>query len=488
MAENSGKQKIAWAVLCLVLVIWGLTDVRQRAHFDPVLAAENRDVIAEHRTDLTVFTEAGAAFFDERDPYEVTNPRGWMYLYPPLFAILMAPLHALPPQWQGVVWYFLSLAMAWGCYRETVRLLRHANIKEWVGGGENSAKNLWRIQTAAGIAILFPTLDCLQRGQVGILIFYLVLLGLRHVMESDSWKRAVAGGAVLALAIVFKIIPVVPVCFLLFLLMIHRIKKTEGTQKPFRFLGAGAGVLAGLLLFFFVVPSMLIGWQSNTAHLKTWSRVIGTQAVETSIEAHFSNPRGPKNQSLSNALYHTGNQIAFVLSNRKEPNPWLYNETAGRFMSSPAVTQVVLAIRIFLGLLLIPLAWRRSGSPLDRLAAFGLACAAMLVVSPVARGHYFMLELPAILFVSLWIWKYKGASKAVLCASIPAALSVMHYTFITFPQMFGPLKAGTLFLGTLGIGTALWYLTMTCILTLFSSEKAPIATGTGTSGQDSLSI
>ena len=80
MTESFLKNKMAWVVLCLGLVIWGLTDVRQRAHFDPVLAAENREVIGEHRTDLTVFTEAGAAFFDGRDPYEVTNPRGWMYL------------------------------------------------------------------------------------------------------------------------------------------------------------------------------------------------------------------------------------------------------------------------------------------------------------------------------------------------------------------------------------------------------------------------
>ena len=140
-------------------------------------------------------------------------------------------------------------------------------------------------------------------------------------------------------------------------------------------------------------------------------------------------------------------------------------------MNSPAVTQVVLVIRVLLGLLLVPLAWRRSGSPLDRLAVFGLACVAMLVVSPVARGHYFMLELPAVLFVSLWVWKYKGSSKAVLCASVPAALSVMHYIFITFPQMFGPLKTGTLFLGTLGIGTALWYLVMSCIMALSSPAK-----------------
>ena len=232
MAEISGKAKVWLAALCLGLVIWGLTDVRQRAHFDPVLAAENRAVIAEHRTDLTVFTEAGAALFDGRDPYEVTNPRGWMYLYPPLFGILMAPLHALPPQWQGMTWYFLSLAMAWGCCREAVRLLRYAKIEEWIVG-EGSAKTLRRIKIAAGITVLIPTLDCLQRGQVGILILYLVLLGLRLVMEGDFWKRTVTGGLVLSLAIVIKIIPALPVFFLLFLLMVHRIQKTENTVNPF---------------------------------------------------------------------------------------------------------------------------------------------------------------------------------------------------------------------------------------------------------------
>ncbi len=215
MIESSRKTKIAWVVLCLGLVIWGLTDVRKRAHFDPVLAAEDRRVIMKHRTDLKVYTEAGAAFFDGRDPYEVTNPRGWMYLYPPLFAILMAPLHALPPQWQGVFWYFLSLAMAWGCYRESVRLLRHARIMEFIGGENAAKKNRW-IQVAVVVAILIPSLDCLQRGQVGILILYLLLLGLRLVMEGDSWKRAVAGGVVLSLPIAFKIIPVVPVFFCYF--------------------------------------------------------------------------------------------------------------------------------------------------------------------------------------------------------------------------------------------------------------------------------
>jgi len=122
-------------------------------------------------------------------------------------------------------------------------------------------------------------------------------------------------------------------------------------------------------------------------------------------------------------------------------------------MVSPAVTETVLVTRVLLCLVLIPVGWRMAvrGGPLDGAAAFGMACMAMLIVSPVTRGHYFMLQWPAVLFVSLWVWNHHGSRKARLGAGIPAALSVMHYVFITFPQMFGPLQTGTLLLGTLGI-------------------------------------
>ncbi len=89
--------------VCIALIIWCSVDVRRRARVD----GKN-----PHRTDFTVYTEAGAAFFDGRDPYAVTNPRGWYYLYPPLFAILVAPLHSLDPPWQATVWFALSAAMA----------------------------------------------------------------------------------------------------------------------------------------------------------------------------------------------------------------------------------------------------------------------------------------------------------------------------------------------------------------------------------------
>jgi hypothetical protein len=100
-----------WIIVVAILLVWGFTDVRRRADLDP-------HNIRAHRTDFTIYTEAGAAFFVGRDPYTVTNHRGWHYLYPPLFALLVAPLHALTTSWQGVTWFLLSLLMAAGCLSE----------------------------------------------------------------------------------------------------------------------------------------------------------------------------------------------------------------------------------------------------------------------------------------------------------------------------------------------------------------------------------
>src|SRR3954447_13950162 len=104
-------------LLIVALTIWGWVDVRRRGRIEP------RNLEA-HRTDFTVFTEAGSAFFDGRDPYRVTNPRGWFYLYPPLLALLVSPLSVFDGPAQVGVWYALSVAAAFGCYGECLRLWR----------------------------------------------------------------------------------------------------------------------------------------------------------------------------------------------------------------------------------------------------------------------------------------------------------------------------------------------------------------------------
>src|SRR5580704_10227789 len=90
-----------WAVfagLVVALAVWCAVDVSRRARVDPQRPSQ-------HMTDVTVYTEAGRAFFDGRDPYEVANIRGWKYLYPPLFALLIAPLSYFSPPWQASAWF-----------------------------------------------------------------------------------------------------------------------------------------------------------------------------------------------------------------------------------------------------------------------------------------------------------------------------------------------------------------------------------------------
>jgi len=149
-------------MVVLGLLLWGWMDVRKRAEI-------NSANPVSHRTDFTVYTEAGAAFFDGRDPYSVTNIRGWYYLYPPLFAILVAPLHTLPTAWQGIIWFLLSLLMAGGCLfecRAIIGKLLDAGGRTEEGWCEQQR---WIILWAV-LALLFPVLDTLQRGQVGLAV------------------------------------------------------------------------------------------------------------------------------------------------------------------------------------------------------------------------------------------------------------------------------------------------------------------------------
>ena len=248
-----------WVVLSLVLVVWGLTDVRNRGRWDPATPLN-------HMTDLTVYTEAGAAFFDGRDPYAVSNPRGWHYLYPPLLAIALAPLSKLDSQWQVVIWYFFNLAVAWGCCYESLRLLRMLQLPSRTSDAVLQ-RRLWLVGLSAAAAMLFPALNCLQRGQVGLLVTYFVLLGLRLSLGRRSWLGWTAGGCCVGAGD-------------------HRqanaahagavsrgdaraagrdgLESVASSPQAATLLG---GLTAGLMTFLLLLPAAAVGWSANLHHL-----------------------------------------------------------------------------------------------------------------------------------------------------------------------------------------------------------------------------
>ena len=178
------------------LTIWGWLDVRERGKTHP-------DHLDYHRTDFTVYTAAGTAFLDGREPYQVASPRGWHYLYPPLFALLVSPLAALDFKSQVVVWYIISIVLAFGCCNEARRLWTLLVASD-SGEADVSRNAGFRIGACAGLTVLLPTLECLQRGQVGIALLYPLLLGFRLTLGVRSWPIWFLGGVVLGWPIVVK--------------------------------------------------------------------------------------------------------------------------------------------------------------------------------------------------------------------------------------------------------------------------------------------
>jgi hypothetical protein len=407
------------------LTIWGYVSIGPNGRLVP-------GRIDQHRTDFTVFTEAGAAFFDGRNPYRVTSPRGWHYLYPPLFALFIAPLSAFDTESQVVIWYVVNVVLSFGCLAE--------------------ARRLWRLVTAAvpqrprllaicaSLTAIFPFLDCMQAGQLGIAILYMLLLGFRLVVQDRSLAKCFLGGLILGLPPVIKLVPGLPVGCLLIHRWLAVVWPRSGRKTWSQATALTFGVLTGVLLFLFVIPAFIIGWRANLNYLDQWrTRIVMNERVGPN--ANF-NIHSYRNQSLANAIYLWDK----ATSHASVPD-------SGAKSSPDRPERVVHpAARVLVGLILVGLVvvGCRLGSRtdfLDQSTAYGLACCATLIVSPLSWGHYYMAEVPATLFVPLWFLRRGRPMLARIAAVIPMVLSWSYY-------VAQPYTGG---LGLLGLGTTAWF-------------------------------
>ena len=424
-----------------------------------------------HMTDLTVYTEAGAAIFDGRDPYTIASPRGWHYLYPPLFAIIVAPLAKLDPQWQVVIWFAAMVLAGWVCYQEFRRLWlwvlqpsHDATLPVPLGMTASipTSRFLIWLLWITSITMLLPMLNCLQRGQLGILLLYPLLLGLRLAVTSGTGWRMMTGGIVLALPVAIKLTPALPVFFVCCqLLVASRISQNHKADWR-RARNVTCGVVAGLLLFLISIPSMFVGPTRNAEFLTSWiQRVVVNNELGSvnDFDAHSL-----RNQSLTNAVYLLGSSISQLLSGatdatptdgtRKEPSP------QSTYYSVSA--DLLLAIRALLVLLMFAagLAASRHGDRLSMITAFALACMLTLLISPLSWVHHYVLWLPALWFAPVWLWQQKRQCLAIGLAISACAMVWMHYLVLPV--------AGRL--GLLGLGSTLWFAIITLALLRMNSE------------------
>jgi hypothetical protein len=468
--------------LIIGLTIWCYVDVRRRGEIIP-------GHIESHSTDFTVFTEAGAAFFDGRDPYKVTSPRGWFYLYPPMFALLVSPLASLDAQSQVVVWFIVSVALAFGCYGESRRLWRLLVARDAVTYGEGVTRRDLPLGVGllVGSTVLLPALECLQRGQLGIALLYPLLLGFRLALFGPTRPIKCLGGVILAWPVVAKLIPALPVGFLLMLLWTATLARSKSPRSAGRTAAVSLGVALGVFLFALGLPAACVGWGRNLSHLATWAQKVmlnsdAGQAAKVDIDT-------ASNQSLSNAAHmlvakvrvSAGLPVAGSSADDKRDAATWMAAVSARAEQRRVDLGVRWAVRVGQSIVLVLLAvvgytMARRGDVLGQATTYGLASLAIVLVSPVAWTHYYVLAWPAVMFAPLWLARRGYPIAAGVSGASPAVLTWAHY--LAKPW------AGSI--GLLGLGTSIWCLAVLTLLSLaaFSVPPVPIPRSRGERSTD----
>jgi hypothetical protein len=326
---------------------------------------------SNRKTDLGVYLRAGWAVRTGADLYRVTCDNGWHYVYPPAFAVLMAPL-ADAPKGEPRPWmlpYSLSVAL-WTLFNVvlvgwSVHTFARLALPDAVPG----SRRWWYARTVP-ISICLGGLGfTISHGQVNVLVVALV---------AGAFAASVAGltarvGGWLAAAITLKVIPG--------LLLLYPLVRKEWRTARGLAIGLGVGLVA--------VPVLGLGIDGSIAAYRSFlGRVLlpgATAAGESSMGGELTNVAATDSQSFLSAIH-----------NNLYPVRW--DQPAAASAGTRLAHWGVVAI---LALAVCGVAVRRNPSePVDRLILFGLFTLLMLHATPVSHMHYYAFGLP--LVAGLW--------------------------------------------------------------------------------------
>jgi alpha-1,2-mannosyltransferase len=164
------------------------------------------------------------------------------YPNPPIMALLLSPLVAIPNPIVGAfVWFFLKIGMTLLALGWVFRLIESEEVRfpTW----------------AKGVTVLLslrPVMSDLIHGNVNLFILFLVIAAVFAYQRG----RPFVSGVVVALAIACKVTPALFIPYFLW-------------KRQWKAL---AGCAVGLGLFLFVVPSAFFGWQDNNEKLLAWTK------------------------------------------------------------------------------------------------------------------------------------------------------------------------------------------------------------------------
>jgi len=330
--------------------------------------------------DADCFFRAGWAAKVGKSIYEVTDPNGWHYNYPPLFAITMIPLADPPPgeSREGCLPYPISISIFYKISLLSLFLgvfsLARAYEKQFPVVFENIRIKKWYyLRIFAIVVCLSPIAHTLMRGQVNLFLLMMICLAIAFQMSNKSFLS----GIMIAGSICLKVFPV-------FLLIVPVWRKD---YKQF------AGCIVGLILGLVVIPVSVMGVdKTKTAYSDFYNVLIGP-----SLGISADNTRGVELTNLNSTDNHS---VLAFLHGIEHPD----------FSKKPAKPSLVIKIVhilmsiLFLGWLLWSKGIPKKGSAMEDAHFLALASLLMVLICPVSHSQYFVLALPLVMSMLVFSW------------------------------------------------------------------------------------
>lgn len=357
----SSRTKWVLALLALAVVIaLGISTV-YRAAFARI-----------ERTDFTVYRAAGRAVLEGSDIYQAHNSRGWAYVYPPPFAIMMVPFAKIPVFWGALIWFVISVSLTVWAVAMAVDLAGRTTV---------SKRSRWLLYVVPMLSIAGWFVSAVTRGQASIVLSWLVIAAFYYHFR----ERNVLGGLCFAGAILLKAFPA--------LLLAYFVWRRRWQFTAVTLIALATGSL--------VLPATVFGWQRNMVYIREWAAVVarpalsdGEERAQSYLNEQLLDPHKPRNQSLMAVIWR------------------LTRSDHAREMAA-----------LLAALMAFATAWiaRRSLADTELLVA-SAAIAWMLLVPPVSESHYFVVLLLPLAVLT---------GEALVPAN-PAARKLARWTLIFF--------------------------------------------------------
>jgi hypothetical protein len=389
-----GRKTFVWVIILLVIAIGYSTVYRA----GPYRIGGRTWGSLIHRCDLSVFVSAGRAALKGTEIYEARNMRGWRYVYPPPFALLMMPFAVIPLIWASLIWYLLSVTAIVFSVRLTWALLATVHCH---------SGNLRWLALLPSALVLWLLISALQHGQTTPLVLWLVMTAL----ACERSGRNVCGGIALAAAILIKVFPALLIAYFVW-------------RRKWRVVGI---TIIAMFMGGFILPSLIYGARRNLTYWNEWIGIVALPAVSSQSDVE-SNPLG---RTLLSPSLLNNQSLSAVLWRIK-----------GGAQSSRMIALAILAAMA----IITWLAGRRTQPDCD-LALLSSFIAWMVLVPPVSWAHYFMLLLlPLTVLVFLlrqeqdWVTRLVMASSLVIFGICCSISPIPHW------QFWGSLCWGTIVL------------------------------------------